>query len=219
MAQTITLPFLKMGTHSINELNVAILSEQSSPDRHVDDPIGVIGLDILADFRILIDPGKQNILLIDSKTPPIELDRSWRHVSMIQSPYGKNIYRLHFVEVKVNGTATYALLDTGTEYNMMNWKFKNLWQLKEIRRSLKSDWEHRGAKGPFNPKALAELSSTKSSNYDWGKQTFLVFDFKTFHHIGLKEKPLMIVGIPFLKNRAAMIDFPNNKIWLRETNY
>lgn len=215
MRPTLTLSEIKIGASTIRNVNVAILEQPQHKELLLRQVSGVIGLDVLASYRLLIDPMRRKLVFIDNRTLPILFDTSWVSVSLTEMPFGQDVYGLHFLELRVNGAQTYAMLDTGAEFNVMNWNFKNLWQLSIRKRSLRKEWEHNGSIGEFKPRGTANLEEIKSKDYSWIRQTFLVFDLNAFNSVGLQDRPLMIAGMPFLKDKTVLLDFEKDLMWIQ----
>lgn len=212
--ETVHPPYLKLGGVELNGIQLVLINPSKHDEVLLNRTIGVIGLDVLSRYKLYVDPQTQTLSLIDQAALPITFTEPWTQVAMTEALYNTSAFGLHFLELKIGGKTTFALFDTGAEYNVMNWNFKNIGQLRLRRRSMKKQWEHNGALGEFEPIGLAKIDGIKSRNYTWPQQTFSVFDIKSFEAIGLKDKPLMIAGMPFFDNRSLFIDFHNDDLWL-----
>lgn len=213
--ETVHPPYLKLGGVEINGIQLVLINPSKHDEVLLNQTIGVIGLDVLSRYKLFVDPQTQTLSLIDQAAPPITLIQPWTQIPMTEELYNTSALGLHFLELRMGGQRTFALFDTGAEYNVMNWNFKTIWQLSIRRRSMKKQWEHSGALGEFEPIGLAKIEGIHSRQYTWPQQTFSVFDIKSFETIGLKDKPLMIAGMPFFENRSLFVDFFNNYLWVK----
>lgn len=212
--ETVQPPYLRLGGVELNGIQLVLINASKHDEILLNQTIGVIGLDILGRYKLYVDPPTHTVSLIDQAAPPITFSETWAHISMTEEVYNTSAFGLHFLELKMGGKRTFALFDTGAEYNVVNWNFKNIWQLSLRRRSMKRQWEYNGALGEFEPIGLSKIEGIKSRNYTWPQQTFSVFDIKSFEAIGLQDKPLMIACMPFFENRSLFIDFHNDDLWL-----
>ena len=212
--ETVHPPYLKLGGVEFNGIQLVLINPSKHDEVLLNQTIGVIGLDVLSRYKLYVDPQTQTLSLIDQAAPPITFTKPWTKAAMTEALYNTSAFGLHFLELKIGSKTTFALIDTGAEYNVMNWNFKNIGQLSLRRRSMKKQWEHNGALGEFQPIGLAKIDGIKSKTFTWPQQTFSVFDIKSFEAIGLKDKPLMIAGMPFFENRSLFIDFHNDDLWL-----
>lgn len=212
---SILLEGFLIGKLLVEDIRVAILERPHYDEALLSQTKGIIGLDILSRYRIVIDSKRNQLFLISPSAPSIVFDNDWVSVTLTEFPFERYVYGLHFLKLRVNGVRAYAMLDTGSEFNVMNWNFKHLWQLKLRRILLREAWEHSGALGEFDPQGSAVLEGITSSGFKWPAQAFSVFDLNTFDKIGLKDQPVMIAGMPFLRDKTILIDFANDVMWMR----
>lgn len=215
MRQTLQIQYVNLAGQSFDNKQFVLLEKPEHDEYLLNQTVGVIGLDVLSRYKVLIDPPNKILFLIDKQIEGIYLGESWNKIPMSTKPYNIPAYGLPFLKLNVNGIYAYALFDTGAEYNVMNWNFKHLWQLTLRRQSLERQWEHSGALGQFDPVGLAILDGISVEGYKWPKQSFSVFDLNTFNVIGLEDKPLMITGMPFFQNHPLLLDFSKQTLWIK----
>ena len=117
---------------------------------------------------------------------------------------------MHFIELRVDGRKTPALLDTGSEFNAMNWNSASYTQAKHLRRKLRKDWALQGANGTFDPVAKANLKLIRSGQKFWEDKDFIIMDFKSLDILGAEDDPFIIVGMNLLAEETVVLDFENN---------
>jgi len=156
----IDLPLLSLGSTSYANLDVAVLENRIVDEaERAEPPVGILGLDVLADYRLYYDSDANLLSLIpNALTPPI-IPGSWKFVTLTENPYSPDKRALKFMELRLAGGLTPALIDTGSEFTIMNWSVVQYPQLKTLRRRLKEYWRIQGSIGIFNPVTKVRLKS------------------------------------------------------------
>lgn len=211
---TIIQNFL-IGSKEIKGVTFAILDQPKYSDPLLRQTKGIIGLDILAEYKILIDPSSQKTFFIDEKSAPLTFDKTWSSIQLNERPFNRDVLGLHFLDLQVNGTETFALVDTGSEFNVMNWNFRRLRKLRVRRHHLRKEWKVNGAIGEFKPEWHVVLEGIEFGNRAWPHQLFSVHRLGLFDVIDLEGKPMMIVGMPFFEGKSILIDFANDVMWIK----
>lgn len=212
---TATIQNFLIGSTVIQGVNFAILDQPQYSDPLLHQTKGIIGLDVLAAYRLVIDPIRQKLFFIDAQSPPLTFDKTWMPIAMNEHPFKRDVLGLHFLELEVNGMETFALVDTGSEFNVMNWNFKRLRELRVKRRRLHKTWKVTGAIGEFKPQWAVILEGIKFGNRTWPHQLFAVYQLGLFDAMELEDKPLMIAGMPFFSGKTVLIDFAGDVMWIK----
>lgn len=213
---TVSIQNFHIGSTVIEGETFAIIDQPLYDDPLLNQTKGIIGLDILAKYRLMIDPIRQALFFISAQSPPLAFDKTWVSIPMTEQPFKRDVLGLHFLELQVNGLETYALVDTGSEFNVMNWNFTRLRQLNVKRRRLRKAWKATGVIGEFRPQWAVILEGIKFENHTWSHQKFSVFQLGLFDTMDLEDKPLMLAGMPFFKDRVVLIDFPADVMWVKK---
>lgn len=212
---TVSIQNLQIGSTVIEGETFAIIDQPAYNDPLLDQTKGIIGLDILANYRLMIDPIRQTLFFINAQSPPLTFDKTWMSIPMTQQPFKRDVLGLHFLELQIDGIETYALLDTGSEFNVMNWNFTRLRQLGVQYRRLRRAWKATGVISEFRPQWAVILEGVDIKNLRWPDQTFAVFQLGFFDTMDLENKPLMLAGMPFIKDRVVLIDFSADVMWVK----
>lgn len=212
---TIVIQSLFLGSTEIENISFAILDQPKHSETLLNQTKGIIGLDILSAYKIVIDPSDQKISFIDPQSPPLIFDKTWSSIQLSERPFNKDVLGLHFLELQVNGIDAFALVDTGSEFNVMNWNFRRLRKLRVRRKKLRKAWKVNGAIGEFRPAWAVVLEGIEFGNHAWSHQLFSVHHLALFDVVDLGDKPLMIVGMPFFRGKTILIDFENDVMWIK----
>lgn len=214
-----TLETLQLGSRNIGPLRVAVIDreEDLQSRKQVNDTDvqsdGIIGMDVLQNYHLYYDPaiGKVWLLPLDIGAPAVP--RDWEIVKLVQNPFLEDGRALHFFNLGMSYSITPALLDTGSEFNLMNWDTKRFPQLRERRRSMRREWKISGAVGSFKPVAKIIADRTRSGDRSWSNNEFVVRDFENLNVLGIDGNPFVIAGMPMLSTRPMVLDFENDRAY------
>lgn len=204
-----------IGQKEIEDINFAILDQPNYSDPLLRETKGVIGLDILTAYKVMIDPLEKKLYFIDAQSSTLKFDKNWSSIRLNERPFNKEVLGLHFLDLVVNGTEAFALLDTGSEFNVMNWNFQRLRKLRVKRQHLRKNWKVNGAIGEFRPEWSVFLEGIEFGRHGWPHQLFSVHRLDLFDTMDLEGKPIMIVGMPFFEGKTILIDFANDSMWIK----
>jgi len=167
---------------------------------------GLIGMDILSQYQLYISPEMQELRFIPNSNPVL-VPPSWPQIELIKNPFQDDSRSLHFLKIRVDGRNTPALLDTGSEFNSLNWAAASYVQFRAVRRKLRKAWELQGAVGVFRPRAHAKLGNIRSGQVFWDEKDFLVLDYESLEVLGFDDEPFIIAGMNLFANESIFIDF------------
>ena len=85
-------------------------------------------------------------------------------------------------------------MDTGAQFNMMNWNINRFPKLRTIKRKLRRNWVLQGAVGSFKPVSRIKAENARAGQKFWPESEFLVFDFESLNVLGIDGKPFVIAG-------------------------
>ena len=206
----VKVPMLKIGSQSFTDFDMVVLEDRLNIEGQKILPIGLIGMDILAQFRVYVDSDNRRFNLIPKNIPSPRFPAKWRTVNLIANPFVEYDHGLHFLEIRLGNYLMPALLDTGAEDNMMNWSISQYPQLKRARKKLYEKWVVEGAVGSFDPRYIVKTRNIRSGQKFWDESEFLVVDFDGLDILGVKEQPFLIAGSPLLAEQTFYIDFAEN---------
>jgi len=205
---------MKIGPIEFLSKPMVILDDRELDIQNIDIHDGLIGMDILADYQIYISPHMNELRLIPNAAK-VYVSTYWHRIELKENPFQDDNRQLHFLDIRVNGNNTPAMIDTGAEFSVMNWAAANFSQVKTIRKKLKETWELQGAVGTFRPTAKVKLQRMRSGQKFWRHKEFLVMDFDSLGVLGIGEEPFIIAGMNLLQDQAIFMDFENNFIAMK----
>ena len=188
---------LKVGRHEVFDLVAPVLSKNNV------GADGIIGLDSLQDFRVLIDFREESIAVEDVAAKKYSR-RGFEIVVRAKQQLGQ----LLITDAVVEGVKATVIIDTGAQASLANNALKDRIRAKRAQEVVTTDVNGVSITG--------ELSYVRSLNIEGLslKNVPLAFaDAPAFEALGLKDKPVLSLGMQHLKmfDRVA-IDFSNNRI-------
>ena len=188
---------LQVGTHQINDLVAPVLYKA-----HVGAD-GIIGLDSLQDFRVLLDFRKETIALEDVS----KLKNSRRGFEIIVRAR-QELGQLLITDALVEGVRATVIIDTGAQASMANTALRNRIRTKRAAEVMTTDVNGVSMIGQMSFVRSLEIEGLVLKNVPL---TFA--DAPAFEALGLKDKPVLSLGMQHLKmfDRVA-IDFSNRRV-------
>jgi len=212
------LESLNLGGTDLLPLSVAIipragqkLSKTKLLPKAIHD--GIIGMDILSQYHLYIHRADKTLKLIPRVLGAPRPPQNWDVVELTQNPFLKDDRELHFFQLSIGSTRIPALLDTGSQFNMMNWNTRRFPGLRAVERRLRKNWEISGAVGTFHPVTKIKSDSALSGEKIWGRHDFLVLNFESLDVLGIDGKPFVIAGMPMIDETGVLVDFENDRLY------
>ena len=205
----VTLPQMTIGPIQYTQKQVIVLDNPKLDFAESENYDGLIGMDILSDYNLLISPSLQELKLIP-KEREIYVPSYWSRIELTQNPFQADGRNLHFLQLRIAGRRTPALLDTGSEFSLLNWSAARFAQVKSLRRRLERDWQMQGAVGVFKPRTKVRLESFRGGQKFWSNKDFIILDFESLDILGVADQPFIIAGMNLFAGEAIFIDFERN---------
>jgi predicted aspartyl protease len=188
---------LKVGRHEVFDLVAPVLSKNNV------GADGIIGLDSLQDFRVLIDFREESIAVEDVTAKKYNR-RGFEIVVRAKQQLGQ----LLITDAMVEGVKATVIIDTGAQASLANNALKQRIRAKRAQEVVTTDVN--------GVSIIGDLSYVRSLTIEGLslKNVPLAFaDAPAFEALGLKDKPVLSLGMQHLKmfDRVA-IDFSNNRI-------
>jgi len=188
---------LTVGSHTINDLAAPVLNRT-----HVGAD-GIIGLDSLQDFRVLIDFRKETIALED-----VTKKKNYRRGFEIVVRARQKLGQLLITDAVVEGVRATVIIDTGAQASLANNALRNRIRAKRAAEVTTTDVNGVSMIGHLSYVRSLEIEGLVLKNVPL---TFA--DAPAFEALGLKDTPVLSLGMQHLKmfDRVA-IDFTRQRV-------
>ena len=211
-----TVKQLGFGSDIYLDKPFAVLPKHDGSTEEILPVDGILGMDILKDYRIYVDKATSQIYFIPNDASDVERPLGMREIILYQNPYSEFGADLHFFTLGIRRKDTPALLDTGNDVHIMNWHAANFVELRARRARLKTQWEVAGAIGKFEPILRANIAELEAGTYVWEDVVVVIKETDSLNILGVENQPLFVAGVGLLDNRNVYIDFQKNIMWLED---
>lgn len=197
---TVFVETLEIGSSEIEGIKAPAL-----PERFIGAD-GIIGIDALADQRILLDFDAKKVTIQDSRLPVA------REEGEIVVTARRRKGQLILTQASIDGTSTYAVIDTGSEITIGNSAM-----LERISRGRRPPpllpIEMISVTGvPFTAQ-LALVPEIRIGGIILQNVQIAFTDAPPFELFGLNDRPALLLGTDLLKSfRRLSLDFRNRKV-------
>jgi len=171
--RVVNIPTLEIGPLKYLAKPMVVLDDREADFRKMEVYDGLIGMDILSKYQIYISPSKSELRFIPNESP-VYVSYFWPRIFLKENPFQVDDRSLHFMEIRIDGRNTAAMLDTGSEFSVMNWSSATHAQAKPIRKRLRDQWELEGAVGTFQPAAKVKMERIRGGQIFWNDKVLKI---------------------------------------------
>jgi len=207
---------LRIASAVITGLTIGVLPDPANP---ADEPDGVLGIDALARYFVVLDRATMHFKLL---TPGPEAARDysdWAEVPLSPHPLKNIPLDFWYLRARFNGANLMTLLDLGAGVTMLNWQAAELLGVKKhdfSKRDVPEDL--RDVLGSDAPAVRLMEMGVSMPGIAWTRQNALVSGAPVFGWFNLDEKPAAIVGPGLLGNNSLAIDFAGRRLFVGPTH-
>ncbi len=200
-----------LGNYSVINTPLAILDRPKDEALEIEtDLSGILAMDILINYQLIFDHKSKTLHFTKNRKKPLKIPQHWKQIKLTTNPYIDDGRNLRFLEMRMIGSNTSALLDTGSELNIMNWHVAKYPNVRQLRKRLRETWKLTGAIGQFKPRVRAQIKGFRAGQKYWRNQEFIVMDFDSLDILGIKDKPFIIAGVGLINETSFILDFRHN---------
>ena len=205
---------LRVAGETIGGLTLAALSDGRS-----DGPDGVLGVDVLARYFVVLD--RENMLL--KLLPPGEVSargfRGWAQAELLQRPFKKFAIEFWYLRTRFNGEWLTALFDMGAGFTMMNWQAAQRLGVRKVEFARYGPPPEllQDVLGKKAPAVQFDDISIAIAGKEWRKQLAIIADAPVFSYFDLEEAPAAILGPGLLRDTSLGIDFAGKRLYVGPT--
>jgi predicted aspartyl protease len=198
--RTVFLDTLTLGASEIGPIKAPAL-----PERFIGAD-GIIGIDALADQRMLLDFDNRRVTIQDSRVAPVS------EAGEIVVTARRRKGQLILTQASLDGTNTYAVIDTGSEISMGNSAM--LARLtRGRRRPVMQDIEMLSVTGTPFIAQIAVVPELRVGGIVMQNVQIAFTDAPPFGLFGLSDRPALLLGTDLLSSfRRVSLDFRHRKV-------
>jgi len=210
---------LRLADQHITGLTLGVLPDDPHPPEGVTGADGILGMDALSDYFLMMDHDALRLKLMDPAAPDTEIYRRWPSAEL--TPYrAKDIdVTLWWLRAKFGNQTVTALLDMGSGITMLNWDAaeklgirRTSFEKQPIPQSL------RDALGTLEPVVTVKGLTITMADRTFPAQTVIVANAAVFRYFGLENRAAAIIGPALLRYNSLAIDFNKRRIYIGPTS-
>jgi predicted aspartyl protease len=198
--RTVLLDTLKLGISEIGPIKAPAL-----PERHIGAD-GIIGIDAMADQRILLDFDRKLVTIQDSRIAP----KAEPGEIVVTARRRKG--QLILTQASLDGTNTYAVIDTGSEISMGNSAMLARFT-RGRRKPVMQEIEMLSVTGTPFMAQIAVVPELRIGGVSMRNVQIAFTDAPPFELFGLSDRPALLLGTDLLSSfRRVSLDFRNRRV-------
>jgi len=205
---------ISVGGEEVKGLTMGVLPETSSAD-----PDGILGVDFLSHYFVVLDRGAMRLKLLPPGEDSAQAYRDWAQASLTPHLLKKFPIRFWYLSARYNDHAINSLFDLGAGTTIMNWYGAERLGVH------KRDFTHFGPPpeelqdvlGKTSPALRIENLDIRLPGKSWERQLVIVADAPVFNYFDLEDQAAVILGPGLLRNTSLAIDFAGQKLYLGPT--
>lgn len=197
---------LEAGPISLRDVTVP---EIPAPGFDSHDIVGLAGVDLFADHLTVWRPAEGCVDILPSGPGPtgagwVETGADWMQAWKVLLP------------VQIDGVDGWALLDTGAQKTVLNTPFAEALGLTAASGRLRAGGEITGLDGRPLPLYQGEVAAAGTGPWTWSSMSVSIGALPVFSRLGDPTRPLMILGMDWLADRAFAVDYRTHQVWLAD---
>jgi predicted aspartyl protease len=205
---------LTVAGEEITGLTVGVLPETSSAD-----PDGILGVDVLSRYFVVLDRGTMRLTLLPPGEQSAQPYRGWAQARLTPRPLKKFPIRFWYLSTRFNDHALSTLFDLGAGTTMMNWQAAERLGVhkRDFSRFGPPPAELQDVLGKRSPALRIENMEVRLPGKSWDKQLVIVADAPVFNYFDLEDQAAAIVGPGLLRDTSLAIDFAGQRLFVGPT--
>jgi predicted aspartyl protease len=202
---------LRVAGETVRGLTLGVL-----PDGEPSDPDGILGVDILARYFVVLDRGAMRLKLLPPGAAAARSYAGWAKAELTPHFLKKLPIQFWYLKTRFNDRNLTALFDSGAGTILMNWDAAERLGVRQ---------RHFTSYGPPPADLQDELGAKSPAirvdglrvavpGKSWERQFAIVADAPAFNYFDLDERPAAIVGPGLLRDNSLAIDFAGRSLYV-----
>jgi predicted aspartyl protease len=205
---------LGVAGEEVKDLTIGVL-----PNAGADEADGVLGLDVLARYFVVLDRNAMRLKLLAPEPASAKPYEDWAQAKLTARPLRKFPISFWYLNARFNQRRFTTLFDLGAGTTMMNW------DAAEELGVHKRDFDRFGPPPEDLQDVLGKSSpAVRVMNLDvglpgktWERQFAIISNAPVFGYFDLDERPAAIMGPGLLRDTSLAIDFVDGRLYLGPT--
>lgn len=214
-----SLPFslseFRLSQLSIPDLPVVVLPNPPPGT----EPDGVLGIDVLKRFVVVLDARGHRLQLYDSADDISAKIAAWRPINLLPRRFPLVSEQFWFMTAYYENKPARTLLDLGAGLTILNWELAHKLGFEKYKFPAAPE-KLRDVLGKPTPVFLLKQLTINIAGRVWRGTSAVVADAKLFDILNMADEPAGIIGPGLLLNDSIAIDFQSRHLYIapRERN-
>lgn len=196
---------------SIQGLTLGVLPDDASAG-----PDGVLGVDVLSRYFVVLDRSAMQIRLLPPGADSANAYSEWPQAEMTAEPLKNLSIRFWYLKTSFNDHNFKSLFDLGASFTLINW------DAAEVLGVHKRDFLAKGIPpqdlqdvlGKSSPAVRVDDVTVRLPGKHWDNHLLIVADAPVFHYLDTDERPSAVVGLELLGSNSLAIDFAGGRLYI-----
>jgi len=202
---------LRIAGETISGLTMGVL-----PDTTPYEPDGILGVDVLSRYFVVLDRGTMRIKLLPPGEPSARNYGDWAKAELIPRALKKFPIQFWYVKTRFNDRMITSLFDLGTSMTMLNWDAAERLGVRKARYAPYGPPPAmlQDVLGKVAPALRADDVEVRLPGRIWTRQSVIIADAPVFSYFDLEEQPFAVLGLDLLRNNSLAIDFAGQRLYV-----
>lgn len=214
--QAMRIGDIDIGGQHMNDHIGVIIPDWSRPKR---SPKGVVGLDFLTRYDVLIDATDKVIRLYDRDAPPRALMRAWTSTPLVADTLGASERNLYRAKVFFEGKPIPCLVDLGASGTIVNYRaleriLSRSYSVIQNGSSLRFSTRVSDIFDNTEVARVMRMNVIRMGGAKWRGQDAIIYDAPIFKELGVNDRSFCLVGVDLMAQRSFMFDFADEKLFV-----
>jgi hypothetical protein len=202
---------LSIAGEAVHGLTLGVLPDEASAG-----PDGVLGVDVLARYFVVLDRAAMQIRLLPPGPDSAHTFAGWAQAPLTAEPLKNLSIRFWYLKTSFNDHIFTGLFDLGSSFTLLNWNAGEVLGLH------KRDFLAKGIPpldlqdvlGKTSPAVRLDNVTVRLPGKHWDNHLVVVADAPVFRYFDADERPAAIVGLDLLGSNSLAIDFAGGRLFI-----
>ena len=202
---------LSIAGEAIHGLTLGVLPDDASAG-----PDGVLGVDVLARYFVVLDRTAMQIRLLPPGADSARSFQEWPQAQLTPQPVKNLSIRFWYLKTSFNDHNFTSLLDLGASFTLINWSAAEVLGVHKrdfLAKGLPPD-DLQDVLGKTSPAVRIDGVTVRLPGKRWDNHAVVASDAPVFSYFNTDDRPAAIVGLSLLGGDSLAIDFAGGRLFI-----
>ena len=202
---------LAIAGEAIHGLTLGVL-----PDAMSGGPDGVLGVDVLSRYFVVLDRSAMQLRLLPPGTDSASAFQDWPQSPLTTLPLRNLSVQFWYLKTSFNSHNFISLFDLGASFTLINWSAAEVLGVHKrdyLAKDVPPD-DLQDLLGKRTPAVRVSGVGVRLPGKHWDNSPIVVADAPAFRYFAAEGKPAAIVGLGLLGGNSLAIDFAGGRLFI-----